>query len=318
MRRIGGFVKVAASTLGLLVAVGLAGVQPAGALDTLSCGAVVTTSIVLANDIGPCNDDGIKVGADNVTIDLNGHQVFGTGGANVPHQAAGVYSDNHTGVVVKNGTIHDFYHGVRIRRGSGNRVTGLTVRDNIGGNGIVLETSSDNLVDRNVVVHNGRFSGIATFNTVFLPPAAARNTISDNILYLNNGSLFGSPRAHGIAIENGPGHVVLRNQIDSSGRDGITLFGGVTNTLVEGNYVTRSGNNGINIRSGATNNVVRSNQTARNLHRGIVVAGQSNEIRLNLSARNSQFDLQDTNPACDNNVWSGNTGGTATPACTRA
>src|SRR5437764_683387 len=81
------------------------------------------------------------------------------------HPPAGVFSDNHSGVVVTNGKIHHFYHGVRIRRAGHNRVTALTVFENVGGNGIVFETSADNLADRNVVYHNGRFSGISTFDT---------------------------------------------------------------------------------------------------------------------------------------------------------
>lgn len=317
MRRIPGY-RTVATVLAVVAGIGISGVSKAGANGILSCGSFVTTSIVLGNDIGPCHGDGIVVGADNITVDLNGHRVLGEGGANVVHQAAGVFSDNHTGVVVKNGTIHDFYHGVRIRQGRSNRVTAITARDNVGGNGIVFETSSDNLADHNVVIHNGRFSGISTFDTNFLPPGAARNTIRDNILYLNTGSLFGSPPSHGIAIENGSGHVVRSNHVDTSGRDGITLFSGVSNVLVEANTVTRSGANGINVRNGATGNTVRLNQIAQNAQRGIVVAGQSNRILSNRSQANGGFDLQDTNAGCDANVWSGNVGGTATPACTLA
>lgn len=307
----------AVALVGLLIGVGL-GATPAGAAP-LSCASVVTTSVVLQNDIGPCNDDGIIVAADNITVDLNGHQIFGLGGVNVPHQAAGVFSDNHRGVTIKNGTVHDFYHGIRIRRGSFNRVTQLTTRDNVGGNGIVFETSTDNLADRNVVIHNGRFSGMATFDTNSLPPAAARNRFESNTLRLNNGSTFGSPPSHGISIENGGGHVVRNNQVETSGRDGITLFSGVNNVLVERNYVLRNGGSGINVRAGARNNIVRNNTTTGNGQRGIVVAGSSNQILRNSSKGNVGRDLEDTTAggACDANVWSANSYGTAFPACTQ-
>lgn len=304
--------KVAALASALVVAGSLVGIQGAAAVSpvTLPCGALVTTSIVLANDVGPCPEDGILVRADNITIDLGGHQVFGIGGTLVPHQAAGVFATGHS-VVVRNGTVHDFYHGVRIRAGGHNRVTGLTVRDNVGGNGIVFESSADNVADHNVVYHNSGFSGIATFDTNSLPPPrlAARNTISDNVVSFNYG------RTHGISIENGSSHKVLRNRVDSNGRDGISVSGGVFNIVVEHNAITASANNGIDIRSGANANIVRTNETYGNLQQGIVVSGHGNQITGNASRANGQFDLQDTNPGCDSNMWSANVFGTASPSC---
>lgn len=318
--RIGSSAVALVGLVGLVVGSGLAA-GPAGAgvgPPPLSCGVVVTTSVVLQNDIGPCHEDGIIVGADNITIDLNGHQIFGEGGAVVIHQAAAVYSDNHTGVTIQNGTVRDFYHGIRIRQGSRNHVTRLVVRDNIGGNGIVFETSTDNLADYNDVIHNGRFSGISTFDTNSLPPRAARNTIAFNTLRLNNGVLFGSQPSHGIAIENGPGHIVRGNQVNTSGRDGITLFASVSNTLVEGNSAAANGANGINIRNGAHHNLIRGNSTFGNAQRGILMAGQNNRIVGNTAYRNGLRDLEDTNANCDANVWAANAKGTALPACAGA
>jgi parallel beta-helix repeat protein len=293
---------------------------PAGAGIPVSvgCGFVASTSIVLQNDIGPCHEDGILVGADNITIDLNGHQIFGEGGAIVIHQAAAVYSDNHSGVTIKNGTVHDFYHGIRVRQGSGNHVTRLVVRENIGGNGIVFETSTDNLAYYNDVIHNGRFAGISTFDTNSLPPRTARNTIAFNNLRLNSGVLFGSQPSFGISVENGSGHVVRGNTVDTSGRDGISISGGVGNSLIEGNSVRVNGANGINIRAGAFGNLIRGNTASGNAQRGILVAGTNNRIVGNNAFRNGVRDLEDTNANCDANVWSSNAKGTFLPACAGA
>ena len=310
MLRLGRFRKLAAPGVGVLLGVGLNPVPAGAAPVVLTCGAVVTTDVVLGADIGPCHNHGIVVGADNITVDLNGHRIFGEGGTVVVHQASGVFSDNHTGVVVTNGTIHDFYHGVRIRRGDHNLVTKITARDNQGGNGIVLETTADNVASFNTIFRNGSFAGIATFNTSALPPAAARNTISDNIVYLN--------RSHGISIENGPGHVVQRNQVSANTREGIMLFSGVTNVTVEANQVANNTLNGINLRNGAVSNLVRFNQVYRNTQHGILVGGQSNAILGNVARGNLVLDLRDTNANCDANVWSNNRFGTASPECTQA
>src|SRR5919202_6589516 len=95
------FTKLAVMAAGLAMGAGLSGVDIAPvAAEGPGCGTVVTSNFVLQQDIGPCHEDGIIVAANNVTVDLNGHQVVGEGGANVIHQAAGVFSDMHTGVVV--------------------------------------------------------------------------------------------------------------------------------------------------------------------------------------------------------------------------
>ncbi len=301
--------KLAVPVVAVVSGLGLNAVQADAAPVALGCGAVVTTDVVLTADIGPCQENAIIVGADNVTIDLNGHQLFGTGGTVVVHQAAGVFSDNHRGVVVTNGTVHDMYHGVRIRAGSNNLVTKMTVRDNAGGDGIDIESSTDNVVSFNTVFHNSGFAGLTTFNTNSLPGLlSARNTFTDNIVYANS--------SNGITVESGSGHIVRRNQVASNTRDGISLFNGVSGNLVEANQISSNGANGVNVRAGATNNIVRTNQVSQNGGRGIQIAGQSNQI-LGNTALGNVLDLLDANVNCDANVWSGNRFGTASPVCTQ-
>jgi parallel beta-helix repeat protein len=302
--------KLAASVLVAVLGVGLSAVGADAQAVTLGCGAVVTTDVVLAADIGPCHDHAIIVGADNITVDLNGHQLFGEGGAVVVHQASGVFVDNHTGVTVTNGTIHSFYHGVRVRRGGSNLVTGITARGNAGGNGIVFETSSDNVAMYNTIHGNSGFAGMATFNTNALPPAAARNSFINNIVSGN--------RAHGISIEAGPGHILRGNQVAGNTRDGISVFSPSTNVTVEANQVSMNGANGVNIRAGVTGSTVRSNAAHQNAQHGILVSGTSNQMLGNNARGNLVLDLRDTNTNCDANLWSGNGFGTASPACTQA
>ncbi len=54
-----------------------AGVTGAGAA-VLSCGQTITQSTVLENDLTGCPNNGIVIGANNITLDLNGHTVAGT------------------------------------------------------------------------------------------------------------------------------------------------------------------------------------------------------------------------------------------------
>lgn len=296
--------------VGLLASREFAGVATA---HTRECGDVITANEELHNDVGPCHGDGLVVMASNITLNLNGHEIFGEGGLVVQHQAAGVRIAGQSNVVVTNGTIHDFYHGVRVTQGSGNRITRMRVLSNRGGNGIVLENSPDNVVDTNVVVGNGRFSGISTFDSMFLPAGSARNTITHNVLNMNN--FMG---AHGVSIESGTGHRIARNQVVASGRDGVSLFAPVSDTTVEANVVRNNGRHGINVQDGSARNLIRDNQVTGNVQNGILVAGHDNRILANRAGSNGSTDLRDTAPGgiCDANIWSVNAFGTASPACT--
>ncbi len=181
--------------------------------------------------------------------------------------------------------------------------------------GVVLENSSDNVATDNVVSGNGRFAGISTFDSVSLPPGAARNTIRGNVVEAN--AFMG---AHGISLEHGSGDVVSANRVVSSGRDGISLFAPVSDAIVSGNVVQRNGRHGINVQNGSSGNLVEGNTAARNAQVGILVAGQANRIVSKTAAVNGAADLGDLTPGdtCGANMWSGNRFGAASPACTRA
>src|SRR5262249_12996952 len=83
---------------------------------------VITQNTTLKQDVGPCAGDGIRVAADNITLNLNGHKVFGTPGH--LHDNVGVHLMGRHGVVVTGGKalaeITDFDAGVAIEGGGGN------------------------------------------------------------------------------------------------------------------------------------------------------------------------------------------------------
>lgn len=297
-------------------------VSPADAAPApvvLACGAIITEDTVLGADMGPCPEDGVIIDASNVTFDLNGHEILGAGGQVVPHQSAGVFIINETGVQVRNGSVRGFYHGVRVQQGSGNTVNFLTVTDNEGGNGIVLENSSDNRVANNTATGNGRFSGISTFDSRNLPVGTARNTIVDNVV---EGNDF-TATTPGISVENGAGHVVRGNIVTGNAGTGISVRAqttgvSVTDSLFARNVVTGNGGNGISLPVGADGNIVRDNRVTGNALDGIHVESLRNRIQRNTATGNGATDLVDTNAGCATNLWNANVFGTANPACAGA
>jgi hypothetical protein len=112
----------------------------------VQCGDPIYQDTTLDSDLIDCPLTGIVIGADDVTLDLNGHTIDGA-----PGSGDGVYSGDHHGLRVRDGTIQEFRNGVRFEThgnpgpwreyGGGFRypssdalgghiVRGLTVRDN--------------------------------------------------------------------------------------------------------------------------------------------------------------------------------------------
>lgn len=236
--------------LGILV-IGIATATDAAAAPvTLTCGSVVTQDTVLAGDVGPCPMNGITIGASNVTLNLNGHQVLGTfnpsGGPLPPTnttEGVGIRFANVHGSTVMNGSVSLFSLGVSINNGGENTIVGMNVHDNIGllptdtannGDGIAMFGSNYNRIERNSVVHNGVWDGItmltsngSTGNDGSSYNQVIGNFISDNnVAMLNSDGTPGWKRDIGIAIE-GPGavhNVILHNVIQGSGTHGIQMF----------------------------------------------------------------------------------------------
>ena len=298
----------------------------------IRCGAVITQSTTLATDIGPCAKGGLVVGANNITLDLGGHRVFGKD--NKTKDGIGIRVAGRTGVTVRNGVVTFFDAGVSIEGGSGNTVTGLLVNRNVSdgstdfGDGIALSTTAGNTIIGNNVTYNGPFDGIGIFG------ASTGNLLEDNFVGNNSEGFTGED---GIRVE-GPGaanNTVRGNTVVGNTLDGIAIFGtgGNINNTIEDNTVTGNGFGHLGARPGdgirlfirGNSNIVRNNQVHDNAGNGIIVGSQSNQILSNNSTGNglepgvaAVFDLLDTNtaPVCDNNTWSGNVFGTANPACT--
>ena len=94
----------------------------------LTCGDVVTANTVLHADLTDCPDNGLVIGADGVTVDLNGHRITGDNTLNeecAPDAVCDVGIDNSRGyadLVVRDGSIRDFAVGILLFRASGNRL----------------------------------------------------------------------------------------------------------------------------------------------------------------------------------------------------
>ena len=116
----------------LLLGMITAGAAPASAA-ALPCGYTATTSIKLTANInctGDTTDNGINIGASDITVNLNGHSILGPGANNMTQGIADnltsstVYND----VTIENGTISNFYGDIVLEGDpGGSDLTGAVV-----------------------------------------------------------------------------------------------------------------------------------------------------------------------------------------------
>lgn len=280
------------SPLSLAVMTLLAGLAMAGPAQaaTLSCGQTITQDTTLENDVGPCSDHGIVIGADGITFDLNGHHIFGTAASD---DGAGVLILDRTGVTVTNGTVSAFDIGVAIDGGSGNTVSAMTARDNIGGlgtiggDGIAIMSSQGNRILGNQTHNNAPFSGIGLYSRRDSAHPGTPGVARDNLIDGNSvtGNIIGRNLStptdtdnDGIRVENDAVfNTFSNNRVVGNGLDGISLFADTADNIVRNNQVEGNGfyrttarrGSGIIVFTRSTRNVIENNLVTNNADSGI-------------------------------------------------
>lgn len=284
-----------------VVLMGLAagGVTTPAEAAHVTCGSVITESTTLDGDVGPCTNSGIIIEGDGITLDLNGHRVFGTQNSG---DGAGVLLRQVRGVTVRNGSVTDFDGGVVIEGGTHNTVTQITARDNIGespghpslpgsaalyGDGILVEASTNNRILDNRAINNGPFSGIGLIEIPdadhpFPPGPTARNVVADNLVEGNIACRAEGPCDNdGIRVEPavGPNNLITRNVVRRNGLDGISLFADADANRVTRNTVEANGFRGAvpgdGIRVFGSRNLIEGNSSTANSRDGISVGRRS-------------------------------------------
>jgi parallel beta-helix repeat protein len=194
----------------------------------VGCGEIIVKSTLVMNDLVDCGGFGLIVGADNITIDLNGHLIDGV------DLDAGILNNGYDGVTIVNGTISQFYYGVQLNPGTaGNVIAGLRLESNSEA-GILLsdadQNGQGNTIRDNILSANGVGIWLAS-NTRY-------TLVRDNLISGNG--------ADGVLLEFASDNQIEANEIASSGGFGIALVGGGDNAVV-GNTLTSNGNYAITV-----------------------------------------------------------------------
>lgn len=278
----------------LAAAVALSAAGPVSALAQpatgVSCGAVLTVSTTLTQDLLGCVGDGLVVGADGITVNLNGHRILGDS-VEDPNDL-GIRVTGHHNVTISNGTVQGFRRGVVFDASPSGAVTNMTVRQ-MTNRGIVFADGSDHGKIVGNVASDNQASGIAIVTS-------DRALVADNQSLRNVGGagvrLEGATRAtvshnalnfnrHGVQMQDAVGNQVVDNMLADDAETGFEMAFSSHNVLGR-NHV--SGASGGIILESSDDNTISGNQV---LH-GVAPDGIGVQIygNRNLVAHNTVVD----------------------------
>lgn len=232
-------VVVVAVTLAVAAAAGASMAQSSGP----RCGDTITADTTLQADLTGCTSNGLVIGADNITLDLNGHTISGDGKRfrRCPRRQPcdlGVFNDRHDGVTVRNGSLRGFAVGVLVGGVRGNRLAALS--------------SSRN-----------QFFG-------YVIADSARTVIRDS-----SGNDNPRPDGDGLGVFMSHDLRIVHNSFRRNGQLGMHIEGSTRN-LIKGNVVARNGDFGILLE--ADGNQLRANHSVRDGVAGIQVGPASRNV----------------------------------------
>jgi parallel beta-helix repeat protein len=278
------FVSVAV-ILAVVALVALTGAKAAGQAQP-QCGDTITADTTLHHDLVNCPNNGIIIGADDVTLDLNYHRIDGDGtpaaGCDPETEFCdvGVLNRGHDGVTVVHGSMREFAVGVWGLRVSHNRLLGISSSENeCCGLGFFRGTRS---VVRNSSGNGGGANGMFLIEShrVRVLHNSFRHNGDQGIFVhgsthnLIKGNRFSHNEFFGIILERANGNRVRRNRSVRDGEVGIYIAGGNRNVIARNrvSHVRRSEGFGRAIEiDGGDHNVIARNSVRDTEEHAIIV-----------------------------------------------
>jgi large repetitive protein len=218
----------------------------------VSCGDTITTDTTLDSDLVNCPNNGIVIGASNITLDLNGHTIDGDGTPVDPcpeGEACDVGVLNRAGydqLTIVGGTIRQFGVGIVVEAGAAhNRLHHLAVSDTADV-GIIVVDSTGSVIEKTAMSDPG-VNGLVLLDSQHA--LVARNSVSGTTGYavfmfgvddsrIQHNKLHGDQ--HGFILGASARNLVRSNAVSDSG-GGIEVVEGATANRVEHNRFHHTG-----------------------------------------------------------------------------
>ena len=169
------------------------------------------------------------IGADGITVNLNGHTISGTNAAG----GEGIANDGHAGVrIVGGGKITDFrLNGVGMRKAPKSVVRGLTIR-RIGAGGVEGEQVSAGIFISESP--GSQLVGNDVANDVKAYQSDGAVVLKSRGILVRSNKLSHNAW-NGLALFESPGSRIVGNEFDANGNNGTAVNGGSDSVLVSGN-----------------------------------------------------------------------------------
>lgn len=231
-----------------------------------ACGDTVTESCTFNCDLSCKNGHGLIIGADNVTINGNGHTLDGVlaGACDDWVERSGIYSKGYDNVTIKNIEIKNFC------------------------NGIYLEGDLKEVIQRNVIEicdihHNGNDKGGDTQTHGIKMRYVYNSTISSNKVHHNLGKGDSCENGgNGIFLYTGDYNLIANNTVYGNTKAGILTKMQPKYNNISYNTVTENGQGGIVLRCKLSSLfVIENNIASNNKGVGIYVGGAGNTLKSN-------------------------------------
>ncbi len=266
------------------------------------CGDTITTDTTLHHNLVNCPNNGIVIGADNITLNLNYHTIDGDGTPSAgcdPQKEfcdVGVVNFGYDGVTVTHGSLRQFGGGVDFGQVDHNRLLDVSASGNVSV-GIQLFSCSRSLIQNSSGIGSPdprEGTGLGVFGCDHV--RVLHNSVRDNaghhglVMVDTNDSVIKANRVsgnggEGMILEGGEGNRIKRNRLVRNDA-GITLGPGSHNVIAHNRVA--GGRDGIRIEKGH-DNLVADNVVSHARRAGIrlgishpFVGGAHNTVRGNL------------------------------------
>ncbi len=261
-------------------------VGPAKVNKVIFCGMTVTQSITVLNSVADCLAHGLIVGADNITIDLNGRTIDGKG------LGAGILNNGYDNVTIKNGTLVDFDYGVSLNAGAKNNIVDGVTTHLMQDAGVGLghptapldpaQAPSDpppgglsgvtgNIVRSSTLVSNSR--------GVWITNGARDNLVREN--------LIGATSGEAVFLDRATKNLIEGNDIQVASKFGV-LLEGATDNLIKGNSIAETGT-GVSI-SATTSGTIGVESTGNKVHDNYITDSSGPAVEIEKSSDNEVVD----------------------------
>jgi parallel beta-helix repeat protein len=193
----------------------------------VACGQVVKGNVELNSDLN-CSGDGLIVGADGITIRLNGHTITGPG---PDSSKVGVSVGNQDGVRIEGpGTIEQFQAGIYAAGTEGMVINKMTLEDNqiavfsTGTEG--LQAMQNNLAENSIGVGSHSSNGLKLTENLISGNVLTgislvttdNSLISKNDIRESENGIFVDPESNDNRIES---NKAQRNRVDLNNANGL-------------------------------------------------------------------------------------------------